>query len=154
MIHRKLYQKASDLLQLFPVITITGPRQSGKTTLVRSLPFDLPYITLEDPDIRGLALEDPRGFLANYPKGAILDEVQQVPQLFSYIQGIVDTNSTKFILSGSQNFQLIERIGQSLAGRTAILKLLPFSLEELKPNYKINNFYDFIFKGSYPRIYD
>jgi predicted AAA+ superfamily ATPase len=154
MIDRHLQAKVQELLTYFPVVTITGPRQSGKTTLVKSLSIGLPYITLEDIDIRLIAEEDPRGFLNNYPGGAILDEVQRVPQLFSYIQGIVDSTSATFILSGSQNFQLIEQIGQSLAGRVGILKLLPLSLEELKPYITLDRFHQLIFQGFYPRVYD
>jgi predicted AAA+ superfamily ATPase len=123
MIARTLENKLKLLYTKFPVITVTGPRQSGKTTLIKEVFKNLPYVSLENPDDRAFALEDPRGFLNNYPKGAIFDEVQRVPQLFSYIQGLVDADpSIKFILSGSQNFLLSEQISQSLAGRVGILK--------------------------------
>jgi len=135
------------------VITLTGPRQSGKTTLVRATFPTLPYVSLEEPDIRQIALTDPRGFLSNYPTGAILDEIQNTPELFSYIQRIVDENrQVKFILTGSSNFLLMEKISQTLAGRTAVLCLLPFSLKELGP--LAEPYEHLIFKGQYPRIYD
>lgn len=156
MITRKLQKKLLEFLEYYPVITVTGPRQSGKTTLVRVTFPDLPYVSLETPEIRERAIEEPRLFLQNYPKGAIIDEVQKAPTLFSYIQDIVDNNiEVKFVLSGSQNFLLLDKISQSLAGRTAIIKLLPFSLEELKgTKYEIKNVFSYIFKGSYPRLYD
>jgi len=117
----------------FRVVVVTGPRQSGKTTLVRATFPDKPYVSLEDPDEREFALEDPRGFLARFPRGAVFDEVQRVPELFSYLQGRVDERRTagEFILTGSQHFGLMERITQSLAGRVGILHLLPFALAEL-----------------------
>lgn len=153
MIARTLTTKAIALAQKFQVITLTGPRQSGKTTLVRAAFPALPYVSLEEPDIRQLALTDPRGFLANYPAGAILDEVQNAPDLFSYIQRLVDENrQVQFILTGSSNFLLLEKISQTLAGRTAVLHLLPFSFEELEPGAE--QYEDLIFKGRYPRIYD
>ena len=134
MIERTLTGKIISLAQKFQVITLTGPRQSGKTTLVRNAFPSMPYVSLEEPDIRQFALTDPRGFLSNYPKGAILDEIQNTPDLFSYIQRIVDENrQILFILTGSSNFLLMEKISQTLAGRTAILHLLPFSFVELKP---------------------
>jgi len=153
MIQRTLASKLIFLSEKFQIITLTGPRQSGKTTLVKSTFPNLPYVSLEDPDIRQIALSDPRGFLSNYPSGAILDEIQNTPELFSYLQRIVDEdNQIKFILTGSSNFLLMERISQSLAGRTAVLHLLPFSLEELEP---ITESYEtMIFRGQYPRIYD
>ena len=141
------------LAQRFQVITLTGPRQSGKTTLVKSSFPDIPYISLEEPDIRQIALTDPRGFLSNYPNGVILDEIQNTPELFSYIQRIVDENrQIQFILTGSSNFLLMEKISQTLAGRTAVLHLLPFSLKELEP--LTDSYETLIFKGQYPRIYD
>ena len=153
MIERTLTLKIIALAQKFQVITLTGPRQSGKTTLVRAAFPALPYVSLEEPDIRQIALTDPRGFLSNYPTGAILDEVQNTPDLFSYIQKIVDENrQVQFILTGSSNFLLMEKISQTLAGRTAILHLLPFSFEELDPGAE--QYESVIFKGQYPRIYD
>ncbi len=157
MISRNIAFKAKALSEKFPIIVITGPRQSGKSTLVKSLFSKKPYVSLEDPDIRLLAETDPRGFLSNYPNGAILDEVQYVPSLFSYIQTIVDTKNETgmFILSGSQNFLLMQNISQSLAGRVALLKLLPFSYEELATTAFIHSSIDeWLFRGFYPRIYD
>lgn len=153
MIKRDLTKKLNSLAEKFQVITLTGPRQSGKTTLVRAYFPDLPYTSLEEPDIRQFALSDPRGFLSNYPHGAILDEVQHTPELFSYIQRLVDEDRNLcFILTGSSNFLLMEKISQSLAGRTAILHLLPFSFSEFPP--QSDPFESWIFKGQYPRIYD
>ncbi len=152
--YRILAEKAIALSQKFPIIAITGPRQSGKSTLVKNIFSEKPYVSLEDPDIRLLAETDPRGFLSNYPNGAILDEIQRVPSLFSYLQTIVDAKQQTglFILSGSQNFLLMQNISQSLAGRVALLKLLPFSHEELQPSeLRID---DLIFQGFYPRLYD
>jgi len=156
MIERTLTSKLIALAQKFQVITLTGPRQSGKTTLVRAVFPALPYVSLEEPDIRQIALTDPRGFLSNYPAGAILDEIQNTPDLFSYIQRIVDENrQVQFILTGSSNFLLMEKISQTLAGRTAVLHLLPFSLAELEANVPPFDQYDsLIFKGQYPRVYD
>lgn len=153
MIERTLTGRLVALSQKFQVVTLTGPRQSGKTTLVRATFPELPYVSLEEPDIRQIALIDPRGFLANFPNGAVLDEVQRTPELFSYLQRIVDENRTiQFILTGSSNFLLLERISQSLAGRTAILHLLPLSLEELPPGDA--SYERVIFQGRYPRIFD
>lgn len=156
MFKRTLTEKITSLAQKFQVITLTGPRQSGKTTLVKAAFPSLPYVSLEEPDIRQIALTDPRGFLANYPAGAILDEVQHTPELFSYIQSLVDNNpEIQFILTGSSNFLLMEKISQTLAGRTAILHLLPFSIAELAPNVPTFERYEsLIFNGQYPRIYD
>jgi predicted AAA+ superfamily ATPase len=153
MIARTLTTKIIALAQKFQVITLTGPRQSGKTTLVRAAFPDLTYASLEEPDIRQIALTDPRGFLANYPNGAVLDEIQNTPDLFSYIQRLVDENrSVQFVLTGSANFLLMEKISQTLAGRTAVLHLLPFSFAELAPGPE--PYEALIFKGRYPRIYD
>ena len=156
MIERTLSDKLTALSQKFQVITLTGPRQSGKTTLVKAAFPSLPYVSLEEPDIRQIALTDPRGFLSNYNDGAILDEVQHTPELFSYIQSIVDSNrNAQFVLTGSSNFLLMEKISQTLAGRTVILHLLPFSLTELKiGNYTFDQYESLIFNGQYPRIYD
>lgn len=134
MIPRTLHPALLEAAETLPVVTLTGPRQSGKTTLVRAAFPDLPYTTLEAPDIRERALQDPRGFLGGYPDGAILDEVQRAPDLLSYIQGFVDEDPRpgRFILTGSQNLLLLDRVSQSLAGRTRILYLYPFSLSELE----------------------
>ena len=156
MIARHLKDKLIEVSRYFPVITISGPRQSGKTTLIRDAFPDLPYQLLESPDKKALIMSDPRAFLAQFPKGAILDEVQNIPELFSYLQGIVDDNpEKKFILSGSQNFLLLEKITQTLAGRTGVLKLLPLSLAELKnTKFELKDPFEFILKGGYPRLYN
>ncbi len=156
MFKRTLQPKLLELAQKFQVITLTGPRQSGKTILVKAAFPQLPYVSLEEPDIRQIALTDPRGFLSNYPTGAILDEIQHAPELFSYIQSLVDADrNIQFILTGSSNFLLMEKISQTLAGRTAILHLLPFSIAELTPNIPpVERYESLIFGGQYPRIYD
>jgi len=144
--------------KIYEVITITGPRQSGKTTLVKKIFKNKPYVNLENLKEREFASSDPERFLARFKDGAILDEVQRVPELFSYIQVIVDETKQKsmFILTGSQNFTLLEQVTQSLAGRTGLVKLLPFSCNELKREYDINLFDidKLIFTGFYPKIYD
>ncbi|OGL44996.1 MAG: AAA family ATPase [Candidatus Schekmanbacteria bacterium RBG_16_38_10] len=157
MIKRTISKKLKSLSSRFPVISVIGPRQSGKTTLVKHVFSRLQYVSLEDLDTRDFALHDPRGFLSTYNKGVIIDEVQRVPALFSYIQTAVDKKNSacQFILTGSQNILIQENISQTLAGRVAILKLLPLSLEELKHTpYELNNAEKYIFKGFYPRIYD
>ncbi len=157
MIKRALKEKLLSLARLFPVVSITGPRQSGKTTLVKDAFSEYDYVTLEDPDVRQLIAEDPRKYLQNREKGLIVDEAQRLPEIFSYIQGIVDkSNKTGlFILTGSQNFLLLEKISQSLAGRVAVLKLMPFSISELKmTGISLKEPDKFIFKGMYPRLYD
>lgn len=134
-IDRKITQAIENAAASFPVITITGPRQSGKTTLARHMFPEYPYFSLENPDVRNLAMEDPVGFLNNTAEGIILDEVQNSPQLLSYIQGIVDNDYEKrFILTGSNNFSMLKNVSQSLAGRSAVFELLPFSINELN-NY-------------------
>ena len=141
----------------FPVVTLTGPRQSGKSTLLKSCFADYKYVSLEDPDIRQLAENDPRGFLKNCGTKCIIDEAQRVPDLFSYLQTIVDSRDEcgQFILSGSHNFLLMERISQSLAGRTSVLKLFPFSITELQAtNILPNDLDEVLLKGCYPRLYD
>ncbi len=154
MVTRLLHSKLIDIYTKFPVTLVTGPRQSGKTTLIKQLDIDLPYVTLEDPDIKLFALTDPRGFLDNYPKGAIIDEAQNAPLLFSYIQGIVDDTDAKYILSGSQNFLLLDQISQSLAGRVGILKLLPFQMTEIPEYIQGKSRFDLMFSGFYPRVYN
>lgn len=133
MIPRHLASKLASAARKYPVVTVTGPRQSGKTTLVRSVFPKAQYVSLEAPDQRAFAVEDPRGFLAQFPERVILDEIQRVPELFSYLQVLADEAPTpgRFILTGSQNFLLLHNISQTLAGRSAILHLLPFSLSEL-----------------------
>ena len=141
----------------FPVITITGPRQSGKTSIARSTFPNLPYVNLENIEIRQFAREDPKAFLLQYSGGVILDEFQNVPELTSWIQVIVDeTNEpSQYILTGSRQFEVLDSVSQSLAGRTAMFKLLPFSLEELESHLESSISIDqLLFKGFYPRIYD
>jgi uncharacterized protein len=156
MIERLMAPKVLDLARKFPVVTVTGPRQSGKTTLVKALFPTLPYASLEEPDVRQFALNDPRGFLSNYGEGAVLDEAQHTPDLFSYIQSIVDSQpDVRFIITGSANFALLENVSQTLAGRSAVLHLLPFSLPELtRGGYTFDQYEQLIFCGQYPRIYD
>lgn len=157
MILRKAQATLLRLAQGFPVVAITGPRQSGKTTLAKATFPDKPYLSLEDPDIRAIAETDPRHLLANYPDGAILDEVQRTPQLFSYLQTFVDANMRPglFVLTGSQQFGLLSGISQSLAGRVGLVQLLPFSTDELKGASKLtNNFDDLLYQGGYPPIHD
>ena len=134
MISRNAMKVLEKLALGFPVVSITGPRQSGKATLAQHVFGDKTYVTLEDPDVREQALDDPRGFLAQFPDGAVFDEVQRCPDLFSYIQGIVDKDGRMglFILTGSVQFGLRAGISQSLAGRVGSLELLPLSLSELK----------------------
>ncbi len=136
----------------FPVVTLTGPRQSGKTTLCRKLFPDKAYVSLEEPDVRARAIDDPRGFLGELSKGCILDEVQRTPDLLSYLQGMVDEDPSpgRFILTGSQNLNLLASISQSLAGRTAICHLLPLSVEEIP---EVGDLWQTIFCGGYPRIH-
>ena len=156
MIVREISKYMVQLAKKYPVITITGPRQSGKTTLAQEVFKNKAYINFELMDNREFAQSDPRGFLKKIPDGAVLDEIQRVPDLVSYIQGVVDEKKQNgmFILTGSQQFEVSNSINQSLAGRTALLKLLPFSLTEVEQNYGVSNSYEFIYKGFYPRIYD
>jgi len=141
----------------YPVLAITGPRQSGKTTMLKTIFADYRYVSLENPDSRAFATDDPVGFLREYPERMIFDEVQQVPGLFSYIQTIVDESRQmgQFILSGSQNFQLLNNITQSLAGRVALFKLLPFDFAEMRSgNLLAETFPEACLNGFYPAIYD
>ncbi len=133
MFDRALSPTLNRLAQSFPVVAVTGPRQSGKTTLVRRVFADKPYVSLEDPAERAFALEDPRGFLARFAAGAVFDEAQRWPDLFSYLQGLVDADRSpgRFILTGSQQFGLLSGVTQSLAGRVGMTRLLPLSLGEL-----------------------
>ena len=157
MIQRTLTEKLIMLGNKFPIVTLTGPRQSGKSTLLRSVLPHYKYVSMEDPDNQLIALDDPRGFLKTYSDKTIIDEVQRVPDLFSYLQTHVDNENKEgmYYLAGSQNFLLMQSISQSLAGRTAILKLLPFSHEELRQAGLVPSTSDEeIFYGGYPRIYD
>lgn len=157
MIHRTLQSTLERLATKYPVITLTGPRQSGKSTLLKYAFPGYNYISLEDLDMREFATNDPRGFLNTFPHHVILDEAQRVPSLFSYIQTHVDkTDETgMYLLAGSHNFLLMESVNQSLAGRTAILKLLPFSRQEMQNGTVLPaSINEQIYCGSYPRLYD
>lgn len=158
MFPRELEKKIKETAQSYPVIALTGPRQSGKTTLVKELfGKEYKYVNLENIDLRTYAQNDPRAFLEEYKGNLIIDEVQNVPDLFSYIQVMVDDSNRpgQFILTGSQNFLLLEKISQSLAGRVAIFHLLPLSINELKKsNLTLPNLEELLFTGFYPRIYD
>jgi uncharacterized protein len=141
----------------YPVLAITGPRQSGKSTLAKTLFADKPYCSLEDIDHRQFAAEDPRGFLAQYPDGAVLDEVQRCPELFSYLQSVVDAQSRQglFVLTSSQQFGFLANITQSLAGRVGFVQLLPFTLGELQAgSHAPASIEKLLFNGFYPPIYD
>lgn len=141
----------------FPVLALTGPRQSGKTTLARAVFPDKPYVSLENLDEREFAQQDPRRFLARFPDGAILDEVQRCPSLFSWLQGVVDERKIMgdFVLTGSAQFDLIAGVSQSLAGRVGRVELLPLSLKEMHQGGVLPQSLDeLLFKGSYPALYD
>ena len=155
MYHRIITEELEDLARSYPVVTVTGPRQSGKTTLVKNCFPNKPYVNLEAPDTQEFIRKDPRGFLEKYPEGAILDEIQRVPELLSYIQVIIDEKNIKgmFILTGSHQLGLFEAITQSLAGRTALLKLLPLSLRELELAGINLTLEEYIYHGGYPRIF-
>ena len=156
-VDRSISQAVLDAARAYPVVAITGPRQSGKTTLVRGLFQNHPYVLLEEPDRQRYATEDPRGFLGEFKEGVVLDEVQRAPELLSYLQGIVDEDPRpgRFILTGSQQFGLLSGITQSLAGRVAMMALLPFSLGELVAwNLLPGRLSDLLFKGNYPPIHD
>ncbi len=156
MIKRKLEVRLKGLAKQYPVVTVTGPRQSGKTTLARMAFARYDYANLEIPDVRAFARDDPRGFLAQYSSGVILDEIQRVPELLSYIQGIVDEKKQtgQFILTGSQQFEMMRALTQSLAGRTALLRLLPFSLEETAEDSSAECINGLMYRGFYPRVFD
>jgi predicted AAA+ superfamily ATPase len=157
MIERDLVPHFRLVAAKFPAVTLTGPRQSGKSTLCRALFSTLGYANLEAPDIREFALQDSRAFLAQYPKGAVLDEVQRAPDLASYLQPLIDNDPTpgRWILTGSQNFSLLQSVSQSLAGRSAILHLLPLTRAEIErfddPPASLE---ETMFRGGYPAIYD
>jgi predicted AAA+ superfamily ATPase len=154
MIQRQLYTKASQLLEKFPIIAITGPRQSGKTTFSKQLRPEYSYVNLEDITNREFAKNDPKGFLNTYKNGAIIDEIQYVPELFSYLQVFTDERNQvgEYIITGSQNFLLMQQISQSLAGRVALFTLLPLSLKELKQSeYSYSTWESYAVSGSYPR---
>jgi predicted AAA+ superfamily ATPase len=156
MLARSSHARLLTLAKGFPVVVVTGPRQSGKTTLARAVFADKPYLTLEDPDERARADADPRAFLARLDGGAVIDEAQRCPELFSYLQGVVDTRQRmgEFVLTGSQQFGLMSGIGQSLAGRVALLQLLPLSLAELHGAGLAPAGIDgLLWRGGYPALY-
>lgn len=156
---RKMQSALDKAMGEFPIVTVTGPRQAGKTTLIREHFSNLPYVNLEEPKQRDFAQNDPNLFLKQFQNGGIIDEVQRVPELLSYLQIIVDEKKKagQFVLSGSHQFTLMRSINQSLAGRTAILNLLPFSLSELNEAHSIDANTDdlnsLMLKGFYPRLY-
>ncbi len=154
MFERHITEQLTKYLAQYPVVTITGPRQSGKTTLCKKFK-NRPYVSLEDPHQRERALKDPLQFLKDY-KGGTIDEFQKVPLLTSYIQGLVDDWNEEgvYILTGSQQFEAMSQVSQSLAGRTALLKLLPFSCGEIKNEFQTEKLATSIWRGFYPRIYD
>jgi predicted AAA+ superfamily ATPase len=157
LIPRTAAATVAHLAEGYPVVAITGPRQSGKTTLARAVFAEKPYVSLEDLDERELAQGDPRRFLDRFPDGAILDEVQRTPGLFSYLQTRVDGDSRRglFILTGSQQFDLLANVTQTLAGRVALVSLLPFSLGELQAAGEAPaRLEQLLFQGLYPPIYD
>jgi uncharacterized protein len=157
MIKRLLGEKIKEAALKMPIIAVTGPRQSGKSTLVQEVFPNYTYTNLEDIENRKFAIQDPKGFLQHIGNQAIIDEVQYAPELFSYLQVIVDRDKIagQFIISGSQNLLLMQSISQSLAGRVAIFNLLPFSLAEIQnSDFALPNYEDYILKGFYPRIYD
>lgn len=156
MIERDITAELQRSAAEYPAVTILGPRQSGKTTLARRCFPAKPWVSLEDPDVRMAAEADPRGFLAQYSNGAILDEVQRLPELLSYLQGVIDRDASKgrFILTGSHQPRLHEAVSQSLAGRTAVLTLWPFSLSELRPYAPPHDPFELIVRGSYPRVHE
>ncbi|MXW63581.1 MAG: DUF4143 domain-containing protein [Bacteroidetes bacterium SB0662_bin_6] len=157
MIRRNLAAELASAATRAPAITLTGPRQSGKTTLCQSVFPEHPYVSLEFPDDRVFAMDDPRAFLAQFPEGVILDEVQRAPDLLSYLQGIIDNDPApgRWILSGSQNFSLLESVSQSLAGRTEVHQLLPLTWDEIgRFAEHPANLEEVLFSGGYPRIFD
>lgn len=153
VVRREIGKETTEATKYFPVITITGPRQSGKTTLIRSHFPNLTYYTLENLDTRALASNDPVAFLNKHPEGMILDEVQNSPELLSYIQGIVDEHPDKrYILSGSNNFTLLKNMTQSLAGRSCVFELMPMSLSEVAGWARTLTLDELLFNGLFPAI--
>ncbi len=155
MIYRESSQLLKRLAQGFPIVTVTGPRQSGKSTLVKEVFPQKKYVSFENFAVKKQAEKDPQDFLAQFPEGAIIDEVQRIPEIFSYLQVLVDEQKKvgQFILTGSNQFEYMQNLTQSLAGRTAILKLLPFSYSEIYGNKKLV-LNEILLKGFYPAIFD
>lgn len=155
MFKRSLSSHLQILAKKYPVITLLGPRQSGKTTLVKAVFSNKPYVNLEDSDMRSLATVDPKSFLESYPDGAIFDEVQRTPHLLSYIQVLVDEKGQNgmYILTGSHQAELHSAVSQSLAGRTSLLRLFPLSLEEIRGAEFSDSYEEVILKGGYPKVY-
>lgn len=154
MIERDLAPRVLEALNKYPIVAIVGPRQSGKTTLSRMIVPEYAYVNLEDLSLRDFAKSDPKGFLETYPKHAILDEIQYVPELFSYLQVHTDELELNgaYIITGSQNFLMLESITQSLAGRVALFNLLPFSVKELRSaGYDFTDWETYLLSGAYPR---
>ena len=153
-IHRAISEAVKEAAEYFSVITLTGPRQSGKSTLLRHIFPTSPYVSMENPDTRAEAKIDPKGFLASFPNGVIIDEIQHVPELLSYIQGIVDENpNRKFYLTGSSQFSLLKNVTQSLAGRTAVFELLPLSLAEIAGLDEDDSVDKLLYRGFYPAVW-
>ena len=153
-IRRELSAVIEEAYRYFSVITVTGPRQSGKTTLLRNLFSYLPYYSLENLDVRSFAENDPVAFLNQHTEGMILDEVHNAPNLLSYIQGMVDNDADRrFILSGSSQFAMLKKVTQSLAGRTAVFELLPLSYSEIREQITDTPLDNLLFNGFYPAIY-
>ncbi len=156
MINRTIADCIKTVEGKYPVVTITGPRQGGKTTLIKSLFPDLPYFSMETPDVRLQVSENPKEIFARYGHRMVLDEVQRTPEILSYIQTIVDEDPNAFfVLSGSHNMLMMENVSQTLAGRTAIFYLLPFSMAELdSAGIMPEKYEELLFKGAYPRLHD
>jgi len=156
LINRTIEPVLLELAGSYPVVTMTGPRQSGKTTLCRKVFPRKPYANLESPDVRQFAVDDPRGFLAQYLEGAILDEIQRAPEIVSYLQPMVDEDPRegRFVLTGSQQFEVSNSINQSLAGRTGLVRLLPFTVEEIQSGFSFSEVDDLLYHGFYPGLWD
>lgn len=153
-IYRTMSEAILEASRYFPVITLTGPRQSGKSTLLRHLYPSTPYVTVESPDIRAMVKEDPRGFLASFSAGVIIDEVQNLPEILSYIQESVDEHpDRRYYLTGSSQFSLLKNVSQSLAGRTAVFDLLPLSLAEISGRVSEESVDSLLYNGFYPAIW-
>ena len=154
LVHREIAAKVLAALTKYPIVAVTGPRQSGKTTLCKMVKPEFTYVNLEDLSLRSFAQNDPKGFLETYKGGVIIDEVQYVPELFSYLQVFTDQRNAngEYLLTGSQNFLMLDRISQSLAGRVALFDLLPFSLNELaEAKVDTRHWEPLLLNGAYPR---